>query len=86
MTSRVTVALKTLTNGETMTPVLNISDAEGYIVEESERRPVTGLFFAIGLLIVTGMAFWIRAAYVEAVVTDPKPLDPLDSDDEYDDD
>jgi hypothetical protein len=47
---------------------------------EPARRPVSGLFFSIGLLIMTGMAFWIRAAWAETILTDPNRLSFWDAD------
>jgi hypothetical protein len=56
---------------------------EYQVQSESEKRPITGLFFSIGLLIIAGISFWVRSAYVETVIADPNRQPGYSSEDEY---
>jgi hypothetical protein len=61
-----TVTLSSMRQDETYAMTDDLSN----IRAAREEISTTGYFFALGFLIVTGMAFWIRSAYVEHFLAD----------------
>jgi hypothetical protein len=90
--SRVRVPLTSIFSGRTTTALGVESTAisiEGVVpsapIAEArapdEKTPTVGHVFSIALLIVVGMAFWVRSAYVEKTLV---TLSLEELDDEYD--